>query len=228
MFKPFRSHRGLLSRFLVGSLAWLRISTGFTGHSFRHLWEHFGRTDEIALITCLKNLNVSGPILSGAFLSTSRNHENHGNHEMKILKTTPWSKPPRFGTPTSAPTPRSEDASLTQQLIWEQKTINIKHKTHKHFSDGPCGTIVPGTNPHPSQGQTGQNGDFTVEFNRERPVCPRDGSRDGSHFVPERVPFVPGTVPVCPGHRPAENVYVYWFFLARLMGAHLSREKQNR
>ena len=26
------------------------------------------------------------------------------------------------------------------------------------------------------------------------------------------VPFVPGTVPVCPGHRPAQNVYVYWFF----------------
>ena len=79
--------------------------------------------------------------------------------------------------------------------LWEQKKTN-KHKTHKHFSDGPCRTIVPGTNPHSSQGQTGQNGDFTVEFNRERPVCPRDGS----HFVPGRVPFVPGTVPVCPGH----------------------------
>ena len=25
------------------------------------------------------------------------------------------------------------------------------------------------------------------------------------------VPCVPGTVPVCPGHRPAQNVYVYWF-----------------
>ena len=62
-----------------------------------------------------------------------------------------------------------------------------KQKTHKHFSDGPCGTIVPGTNPHPSQGQTGQNGDFTVELNRERPVCPRDGS----HFVPGRGPICP-------------------------------------
>ena len=62
-----------------------------------------------------------------------------------------------------------------------------KQKTHKHFSYGPCGTIVPRTNPHPSQGQTGQNGDFTVEFNRERPVCPRDGSH-----------FVPGRGPVCP------------------------------
>ena len=28
------------------------------------------------------------------------------------------------------------------------------------------------------------------------------------------VPFVPRTVPVCPGRRPAENVYVYWFFLS--------------
>ena len=67
----------------------------------------------------------------------------------------------------------------------EKKTN--KQKTHKHFSDGPCGTIVPGTNPHPSQGQTGQNGDFTVELNRERPVCPRDRSQ-----------FVPGRGPVCP------------------------------
>ena len=62
-----------------------------------------------------------------------------------------------------------------------------KQKTHKHFSDGPCGTIVPGTNPHPSQGQTGQNADFTVELNRERPVCPGDGS----HFVPGRGPICP-------------------------------------
>ena len=67
-----------------------------------------------------------------------------------------------------------------------EKTTN-KQKTHKHFSDGHCGTIVPGTNPHPSQGQTGQNGDFTVELNRERPVCPRDGS----HFVPRRGPICP-------------------------------------
>ena len=84
-----------------------------------------------------------------------------------------------------------------------------KQKTHKRFSDGPCGTIVPGTNPHSSQGQTGQNSAFTVELNRKRPVCPRDGSQ----FVPVGVPFVPGRVPVCPGHRPAQNVYVYWFFL---------------
>ena len=47
-----------------------------------------------------------------------------------------------------------------------------KQKTHKHFSDGPCGTIVPGANPHPCQGQTGQNGDFTVALNRKWPACP--------------------------------------------------------
>ena len=40
----------------------LRIYAGFTGDSFRetHLWEHFGRTDRIALITCLEQSNVSG------------------------------------------------------------------------------------------------------------------------------------------------------------------------
>ena len=27
-----------------------------------------------------------------------------------------------------------------------------------------------------------------------------------------RVLFVPGKVPICPGHRPAQNVYVYWAF----------------
>ena len=73
----------------------------------------------------------------------------------------------------------------TKHNLGSKKTN--KHKTHKQFSDGFCGTIVPGTNPHPSQGQTGQNGDFTVELNRERPVCPRDGS----HFVPGRGPICP-------------------------------------
>ena len=46
------------------SRAWGK-STGFKADSFRetHLWEHFGRTDKIALITCLKNWNVSGTSL---------------------------------------------------------------------------------------------------------------------------------------------------------------------
>ena len=68
---------------------------------------------------------------------------------------------------------------------------------HIHFSGGPCGTIVPRTNPYPSQGQTGQNGDFAVEFNRKRPVCPKDGPRhrDGSRLFQVRFLFVPNTVP---------------------------------
>ena len=55
-----------------------------------------------------------------------------------------------------------------------------------------------------------------MESNRERPVCPRDGSQ----FVPVRgVPFVRGTVRVCPGHRPAQNVYVRLvFFLPKFWG----------
>ena len=37
-----------------------------------------------------------------------------------------------------------------------------------------------------------------------------------------RVSFVPRTVPVCPEHRPAKNVYVYWFFLARPSSSKIS------
>ena len=53
----------------------LRICTGFKEVSFRetHLWEHFGRTDQIALITCLKKLNVSGAsLINGCLGSTER------------------------------------------------------------------------------------------------------------------------------------------------------------
>ena len=59
-------------------------------------------------------------------------------------------------------------------------TVNI-------FLTAFAGQSSQGQTPHPSQGQTGQNGDFTVEFNRERPVC----SRDGSHFLPRRGPICP-------------------------------------
>ena len=87
---------------------------------------------------------------------------------------------------------------------------NNKQKTQKLFSDRHCGTTVPGTNPHPSQGQMGQNGDSTVELDRNGRFVP-----DGSQFVPgtghnlsqERVLFVPGTVPVCSWHRPAQTVH---------------------
>ena len=100
---------------------------------------------------------------------------------------------------------------------------------HKHFSDGSCGTIVPGTDPQLIPGTHGTKGDFTVEFNRQRPVCRRDGSglsQGRAPFVPitgsglsqGRAPFVPITVRVCPEHHPAQNVYVYWFFSCPISG----------
>ena len=62
VFKPFRSHRGSSVDLLV---ACLRINAGLKGDSCRetHLWEHFGRTDTIALITHLKEFNISGASL---------------------------------------------------------------------------------------------------------------------------------------------------------------------
>ena len=83
--------------------------------------------------------------------------------------------------------------------LWERKKKPINRKHINIFLTALVGQSSQGRLPHPSQGQTGQNGDFTVELNRERPVCPRDGS----HFVPGRGPicprdgllFVPDTVP---------------------------------
>ena len=48
------------------------ISKPFCSKSFRetHPWERFGRTDKIALTTCLKNLNVWGASLQDALLRT--------------------------------------------------------------------------------------------------------------------------------------------------------------
>ena len=45
----------------------------FKGASFRetHLQESFGRTDKVALTTCLKNLKISGAFLSEAHLAQS-------------------------------------------------------------------------------------------------------------------------------------------------------------
>ena len=54
MFKPFRSHNGLL-RWVFGRVFEAKpLCTGFKGVSLRetHLWEHFGRTDQIK--TCAK------------------------------------------------------------------------------------------------------------------------------------------------------------------------------
>ena len=51
-----------------------------------------------------------------------------------------------------------------------------------------------------------------MEFNRKRPVCPRDGPG----FSRGRVPFVPGTVPVCPEHRPLKKFMFIGFSCPRL------------
>ena len=54
----------------------LRICAGFKGVSSREtrLWEHFGQTDKIALITCLKFLNVPGASLISAGTEWSRSY----------------------------------------------------------------------------------------------------------------------------------------------------------
>ena len=59
---------------------------------------------------------------------------------------------------------------------------------------------VPGTN--------GTKWRFYCGIQQKRPVVPGTGPSLSRGWVP----FIPGTVPVCPGHRPAQNVYVYWFF----------------
>ena len=66
-----------------------------------------------------------------------------------------------------------------------------KGSNAKYFSDSPCRTIVPRTNPHPSQGQTGQSGDATVEFNRNGRFVPGTGpglSQGRFRFVPDTAP----------------------------------------
>ena len=98
--------------------------------------------------------------------------------------------------------------SLT--VLGAKKPINIKHINI--FLTALAGQSSRGRTPTcPRDKRDKQNGDFTVEFNRERPVCPRDGF----HFVPGRGPICPRDGS-CLSRSPAENVYVYWFFLARL------------
>ena len=103
----------------------------------------------------------------------------------------PWTQP-------QTPLPRT-------LVGWgRKKPINRKHINI--FLTALVGQSSLGTkNPHPFQGQTGQNGDFTVELNRKRPVCPGEGSRlSQGRFV-----FVPDTVP------PKMFMFI-GFFLARV------------
>ena len=88
-------------------------------------------------------------------------------------------------------------------FIWgaEKEPINRKH----------INIFLTALAGQSSQGQTGtrrmDKWDKMVIF-REPPVCPWDGSDLSRGWVP----FVSGKVPVCPGHRPVQNVYVYWIF----------------
>ena len=89
---------------------------------------------------------------------------------------------------------------------WEQnKPINRKH----------INIFLTALVGQSSQGRTGQSSDFTVEFNRERPVCPRDGS----HFLPKRGPICPRDG-CCLSRRPSRRkcLCLLVFFLARFRG----------
>ena len=85
-------------------------------------------------------------------------------------------------------------------MFWLGSKKNNKHETDKRFSDATRGTIVPGTNHTPVAGTAGQNGGFSTQLNRKRPVCLRDGvglsqarspvcPRDGSLLSWTPVPF---------------------------------------
>ena len=83
------------------------------------------------------------------------------------------------------------------RVVILKRMVNRKH-INILLTARPCGTIVPGTTPPPSQGQTGQNGDFTVESTekaglsqRRVSICPGEGSR----LSQGRFLFVPNTVP---------------------------------
>ena len=88
----------------------------------------------------------------------------------------------------------------------EKKPINRKHINI--FPTALAGQSSRGRTP-PVPGTNGTKWRFYCGIKQRKaglsqgrgPILSRGG-----------VPFVPGTVPVCPGHRPAENVYVSWFF----------------
>ena len=77
---------------------------------------------------------------------------------------------------------------------WEQKKINTKHK---HFSDGPCRTIVPGRTP-PVPGTRGTSWRFYCGIQQKMaglsqgrvPVCPRDSNRCNSSCPLPVLPFL--------------------------------------
>ena len=58
---------------------------------------------------------------------------------------------------------------------------------------------------HPSQGQTGQNGEFPMQLSRERPFCPVDGVNLSQRQI------------VCPRHSPTQNANVYWYLVMQVL-----------
>ena len=75
---------------------------------------------------------------------------------------------------------------IRKPFLGAKKKTN-KQKTHKHFSDGPRGTIVPGRTPTRPRDKRDKMAILLWNSKKERPVCPRDGS----HFVPGRGPICP-------------------------------------
>ena len=74
------------------------------------------------------------------------------------------------------------------------------------------GRSSQGRTPNPSQGQTGQHGDFMLWNATENG---RVVTGTGPGLSQERVPVCPRDSSCLPKRRPAQNVYVYWFFFAR-------------
>ena len=89
------------------------------------------------------------------------------------------------------------------------RSLGREKRNTKHInisSNGRAGTIVTGTNPHPSQ----KRDEMAIL------VC---HSTENGRFVPgDRCRFVPGRGPVCPENCATQSVYAYWFFLAQLVG----------
>ena len=86
----------------------------------------------------------------------------------------------------------------------------------ENFPDTPMEALVT----HPTNTEDARNGAGQSQMCRVLAILLWNSTEKG-RLVPGTgpiflsrggFPFVPGTVPVCPGHRPAENVYVYWFF----------------
>ena len=104
----------------------------------------------------------------------------------------------------------NQKVGATTILGTKKKPINRKHintfltaLARQLFQDEP--PPAPGTNGTKWRFYCGIQQKTAGVSQGRVPISTREGS-----------PFVPGTVPVCPRHRPAQNVSVYWFFLARL------------